>query len=130
MPEQIDEIDNQAEKIIKKIMKKGKIPGVCIVVARKGKEDIIKGFGYAHLKKKIPVTPHTLFELASSSKTFTGLAILQLEKKKLISLADPVSKFFPWFYVNYYGEKYDLTVKQLLHHTSGIPWTARAPRRC
>lgn len=124
MQEQEGVTVNRAEKIIKKIMRKGKIPGVCVVIARKGKEDIIRGFGYAHLKKKIPVTADTLFELASSSKSFTGLALLQLEKKKLIKLTDPVSKFFPWFYVKYYDEKYDLTIKQLLHHTSGIPWTA------
>lgn len=124
MQEQEDVTLNRAEKIIKKVMKKGKIPGVCVVIVRKGKEDIIKGFGYADSKKKIPVTSDTLFELASSSKSFTGLALLQLEKKKLINLKDLVSKYFPWFYVKYYEEKYDLTIKQLLHHTSGIPWTA------
>jgi CubicO group peptidase (beta-lactamase class C family) len=116
--------DMRAEKIVKRIMKKGKIPGASIIVVRKGKEDIIKNFGYADLKKKIPVSHDTLFELASSSKGFTGLALLQLEKKKLINLKDPVSKYFPWFYVKYHEEEYDLTIKQLLYHTSGIPWTA------
>lgn len=115
---------SKAEKVIKKIMRKGKIPGVCIVIVRKGEEDIITSLGYADVKKKIPVTPDTLFELASSSKGFTGLAILQLEKKKLINLNDPVTKYFPYFYVKYNEEKYDLTIKQLLYHTSGINWQA------
>lgn len=107
-------------------MKKGKIPGVCIVIVRPDEEDIIECFGYADLKKKVPVTAATLFELASCSKGFTGLAALQLERKKLIALDDPVSKYFPGFYVKYNDEKYDLTIKQLLYHTSGIPWETLA----
>ncbi|MCK4761361.1 MAG: serine hydrolase [Candidatus Aminicenantes bacterium] len=122
IPEEID--FTKAEKIIKRIMKKGKIPGACIVVSREGEEDIIKGFGYADVKKKIPVTPDTLFELASCSKSFTGLALLQLEEKKLVDLNDPVAKYFPWFYVRYYEKKHDITIRHLLRHTSGIPWEA------
>jgi CubicO group peptidase (beta-lactamase class C family) len=114
----------KAEQVIKKIMKKGKIPGACIVVVRKGKEDEIECFGYADVKKKIPVTPAARFELASCTKSFTGLAVLQLEKKKLINLNDPVSKYFPGFYAWYNDEKFDLTINQLLRHTSGIPWEA------
>ncbi len=102
-------------------MKKGKIPGACIVIIREGKPDIIQGFGTADKKKKSPVTPHTLFELASCSKSYTGLAVLQLVDSGLINLDDAVSKYLPWFYVKYYGENCDITLKQLLHHTSGIP---------
>ncbi len=119
-------ITAEADQIIRKIMKKGRIPGACIVIVRPREAAVIKCFGCADLKKKIAVTPTTLFELASCSKSFTGLAALQLVEKKRIALADPVSKYFPGFYVKYNDEKYDLTIEQLLHHTSGIPWETLA----
>ncbi len=58
-----------------------KIPGLSVIIVDKGVTVYQKGFGYADTKSKTPVTSDTLFELGSTSKAFTGLAILQLEKK-------------------------------------------------
>ncbi len=98
------------------------MPGACIVVVRQGEEDIVTGFGYADLDKKVQVTADTLFELASCSKSFTALAALQMQDQGLISLNDPVSKYLPWFFVKYGDKEYQVTLRQLLLHTSGIPW--------
>ena len=113
------------ERLIRRIMRKGQIPGVCIVVVRPDQEDLILGFGYADKHKKIPVTPDTLFELASCSKAYTALAVLQLAEQKSIGLDDPVCTYLPGFYGRFLeNQRTDITIRHLLHHTSGIPWQA------
>ncbi|MCC2442998.1 cyclic peptide export ABC transporter [Bacillus cereus] len=110
------------EKFIEKKMDEGNIPGMTVVIVKGDKTEYLKSFGYADKDKKIPVTPETSFEIASTSKAFTALALLQLEKEGLLSLDDSVTKFFPWFQAKYKGEEYEITLRQLLHHTSGFPW--------
>jgi CubicO group peptidase (beta-lactamase class C family) len=107
---------------VRKIMDNGEIPGLSIVVIKDNKQSYTAGISYADVEKKIPVTKDTLFELCSCSKSFTALAILQLAEKGSVNLNDPVSKYFPWFYVHFKGDKYEIIINQLLHHTSGIPW--------
>ena len=107
---------------IRRMMWKGKIPGLCLVIVREGKEEIIQCLGYADLATKKPVNPGTLFELASCSKSFTALGILKLVDEGVLGLNHGVSSFFPWFHVFYRGKKYDISIGQLLNHTSGIPW--------
>jgi putative ATP-binding cassette transporter len=110
------------ETKIRQWMEEGDIPGLGLIIIKGDKEIYLKGFGYADLKHKTPVTPETLFELGSCSKAFTALAVLQLAEKGLIRLDEPVSRYLPWFYTRYQGKKHPVTLEQLLHHTSGIPW--------
>lgn len=112
----------KVEKFIEENMDKGKIPGLSITIVRDDKTIYQKGFGYANIKDKTPVTDKTLFELGSTSKAFTGLAILKLEQEGLVRLSDYVDKYIPWFKVNYKGEDTKITLEQLLHHSSGIPF--------
>ncbi|MEI4801860.1 serine hydrolase domain-containing protein [Bacillus sp. NPDC077411] len=97
-----------------------KIPGISLVIVEKGKTVYQKGFGYADVKAKTPVTSNTLFEIGSTTKAFTGLAILQLEKEGLLKQSDDVRKYIPWLELKYNGEPQTITLNQLLHHTSGI----------
>lgn len=97
-----------------------KIPGISLVVVEKGKTVYQKSFGYADVKTKKPVTNETLFEIGSTSKAFTGLAILQLEKEGLLKRSDDVRKYIPWLELKYNGEPQTITLDLLLHHTSGI----------
>ncbi|WDV48017.1 serine hydrolase [Clostridiaceae bacterium M8S5] len=116
--EQKEKID----KFIQENMDKGKIPGLSITIVR-GPETIYqKCYGYSDIEKKKLVTNKTLFELGSTSKAFTALGILQLELDGLINIDDKVSKYIPWFEVNYEGENAEITIEQLLHHSSGIPF--------
>lgn len=110
------------EKLIEENMDKGKIPGLSITIVKDDKIIYQKGFGYANIKEKSPVTGKTLFELGSTSKAFTGLGILKLEQDGLIKLTDDVSEYIPWFKVNYKGEDTKITLEQLQHHSSGIPF--------
>lgn len=117
------------EEKVAALVKDGDIPGLSLIIVKGDEPVYIKGFGYADVEKKIPVTPDTLFELGSTSKAFTALAALKLEQEGLINLDAPVSKYLPYFYTTYKGEKKKITLRQLLHQTSGIPFNtiARIP---
>ena len=96
------------------IDKNGDISG-SILVAEKGKVLYQKSFGYADVQNKIPNTGNTLFQIASVSKLFTAIAVLQLYEQKKLNLTDKYSKYFPDFP---YPE---VTIKHILSNTSGIP---------
>jgi cyclic peptide transporter len=116
--EKLDKI----ESYINDQMKQSKIPGMSVVIVN-GEETIFKkGFGYSDIQSDKRVTSETLFEMGSTSKAFTALAISQLEKEGLISLNDSVGKYIPWLNLTYNGEDINVTIEQVLHHTSGIPF--------
>ncbi|GIO54795.1 hypothetical protein J21TS7_31130 [Paenibacillus cineris] len=109
------------EQYVKNQQSISKIPGISVVIVEKGETVYQKGFGYANVETKTPVTSETLFELGSTTKAFTGLAILQLEKEGLLHRTDDVQKYIPWLELTYHGEPQKITINELLHHTSGIP---------
>jgi cyclic peptide transporter len=117
-PLSIDEI----EKKVAAWMDEGDIPGLSLIIVKGDEPAYIKGFGYADIEENLHVTTDTLFELCSTSKAFTALAALKLEQEGFINLDAPVSKYLPWFYTVYNGEKRKITLRQLLHHSSGIPF--------
>ena len=91
-------------------------PGASVMVIRDGKPIFAKGFGLADLEKKTPCTTNTNFRLASVTKQFTAMAVLILAERKALSLDEPLPAFFPEF--PDYGKQ--ITVSQLLTHTSGL----------
>jgi cyclic peptide transporter len=110
------------EEFIKSNMKESKIPGLSVVIV-KGDETIYqKGFGFSNIEEKKPVTADTLFELGSTSKAFTALAVFEFEERELLNLEDSVTKYLPWFKVYYEGKAIDIKLKHFLHHTSGVPF--------
>ena len=106
---------------VRHLMNKGDIPGLSLVIISGGKP-VIRNYGYANQDKKIPVTSHTLFQLASCSKAFTALAVLQLANEHRLDLDAPVSNYLPWLWASYKDSMVQISLRQLLHHTSGIPW--------
>ncbi|WP_234979623.1 serine hydrolase domain-containing protein [Chitinophaga niabensis] len=86
-----------------------------ILVARKGVVLYEHYQGLENHATKAPVTDSSSFQLASVSKTFTGMAILSLLEKEKLTLDDPLQKYFPDF--PYLG----ITIRMLLNHRSGLP---------
>lgn len=104
------------DDIVQAEMKKGQIPGVAIGVVHQGKVVKVAGYGLADVEQKTPVTPHTLFQIQSITKTFTASAIMLLEIDGKLKIDDPVSKHLdgtPEIWK-------DITIRHLLSHTSGI----------
>lgn len=93
----------------------GKAVGVAVEVSRGGQVVFARGFGRANLGSAAPVTTATAFRIGSVSKQFTAAAIMQLVQADKVSLDDTVSVYFPNF-----PRGDEVTVRQLLTHTSGI----------
>lgn len=91
-------------------------PGVSIAVVRNGQIIFKKGYGMATLEYNIPITPKTIFHVASVSKQFTAFSIYLLEKHGKISFEDDIRKFIPE--LPDYGKT--IKIKHLLAHTSGL----------
>ena len=89
-----------------------------VVIARDGKPVFSKAYGYADREKKIANTIDTPFDLASTNKLFTGLAIGQLVEQGKISYEDPLSKFIPDYPDGESAKR--IKIKHLLSHTSGL----------
>lgn len=116
-PLSIEEIEVE----IQKLMRRGDIPGLSIFMIR-GNEEYTRNYGWQDVDQQVPVTSQTLFEIGSCSKAFTALAFTQFLTEYHVSLEDRVSTYLPWFEVFFEEEKREITLEQLLHHTSGIPW--------
>ncbi|MXW65585.1 MAG: serine hydrolase [Gemmatimonadales bacterium] len=91
-------------------------PGAAVSVIRDGEIIHSRGYGYAQIEHGVPVTPSTVFHVASVSKQFTAMAVTMLAAEGALSLDDRVQAhlgFVPEF-------EHPVTVRQMIHHTSGI----------
>jgi len=98
-----------------------KSPGLSVGIMHKGNLVYAKGIGFADLEKKEKVNLKTVFHIASISKMFTVTAIMQLVEAGKLRLDDKVKEFIPWFNARTaYADSLNITIRQLLSHTSGI----------
>jgi CubicO group peptidase (beta-lactamase class C family) len=96
-------------------------PGLAAAVVKEGKLAWANGFGFADVAQEKPVTVDTLFLLASTSKTITAVAIMQLVESGKISLDDPIDDLpFPVKNRRSAAGNEQVTVRTLLTHTSSI----------
>ncbi|UXE67971.1 MAG: cyclic peptide export ABC transporter [Chryseotalea sp. WA131a] len=112
---------SQVEKEMLRQMDDGKIPGLSAVIIRNG-EIVTRNYGYANLDSREKVTDKTLFEIGSCTKSFTALALERFFEQYAVNPDTPISKLIPWLWFSYNDSVTDVTIRQLLHHTSGIPW--------
>nr|WP_295871860.1 cyclic peptide export ABC transporter [uncultured Chitinophaga sp.] len=112
---------DQAEREVKTLMKAGGIPGLSMVIIDSGRQ-IIKTYGYADIQHGTKVGENTLFQLGSCSKAFTALAAMKLIASGQINPDTAITAYIPWFQARYKEKPVPITVRQLVHHTSGIPW--------
>lgn len=98
------------------------LPGVAAGVVHDQELIWSRGFGFADVGKKAPMTPATKFRMASHSKLFTATAVMQLRDAGKLRLDDPVAKYLPWFRIQP-SEEDDpaITIEELLTHSSGLP---------
>lgn len=91
-------------------------PGAAVAVVQNGKIVFKKGYGSANLEYDVPITPKSIFHIASVSKQFTVFSILLLEKQGKLSLDDDIRKYIPE--VPDFGTT--ITLRHLASHTSGL----------
>jgi CubicO group peptidase (beta-lactamase class C family) len=91
-------------------------PGCAVGVVRGGDLVYSRGYGMGNLDHGIPLTPRSVFYLASVSKQFAAAAVVLAEHQGFLSLDDPIQRHIPEF--PDYGAP--LTVRHLVHHTGGV----------
>jgi D-alanyl-D-alanine carboxypeptidase len=94
------------------------LPGVSVAIVHDGKVILKKSYGVREIDSKEKISSSTNFNIASLTKQFTAMAILQLAEKNKLSLSDKLSHFFPKMNPKLADA---ITVKELLTHTSSIP---------
>ena len=106
-------ISSEAEAHILSELRRAHIPNAAVAIIQDGETSYV-------LKDS---APDTLFQLASVAKPITAFGVLLLDDMGLLSVYDPVNWHLPWFEVRYNGVPVpheDITIYNLIHHTSGI----------
>ncbi len=111
------------EEMFREYWKRQHMPGFAYGVVLDGELVYSGSFGQANLGGKIPATTKSLFRIASMSKSFTALAILQLRDAGKLSLDDPVSKYLPEMkrLTYLWTDAPEITIRHLMTHSAGFP---------
>lgn len=117
--DKVEEID----RVIKTLYENGQFSGA-VLVSVKGKVIYRNAVGYANIEDSILNTCDTKFRIASFTKPFTAMLILQLVEEEKLDLDGKLTEYLPEFTVKG-GEK--ITIHQLLTHTAGITGEWRIP---
>lgn len=97
-----------------------KVPGLSIAVTQGQAPVYVKAFGYANLESKVPSTPETPYYIASSTKSYVGLLSVILQEKGIIDLDAPITNYSPIKGFKNQDLFRNVTIRELLSHTSGI----------
>jgi len=113
---------------MEEMVAKNEIAGAVTVVVTREKVLHLESTGFADLASKRAMTPETLFWIASMTKPITGVAVLMLQDEGEVKVSDPVAKYLPEFanLKTPSGKPADLTISQILTHTSGLGEASRA----
>src|SRR3954466_8588639 len=106
----------KADQYLSTWAKQGRFSGT-VLLAKDGKVLLRKSYGMANYELAVPNTPETVYRIGSITKSFSGLAVLQLEERGLLKVSDPARKYVPEIPAAW-G---DFTIHHLLCHMSGIP---------
>lgn len=119
---QFDLAPERLDAICRATVGRQQLPGLSIAVARDGEIVFSEGYGYRNVADGVTTHADTIYSIASVSKQFTAAAILLLQERGLLSISDPLHKYFPWVPCSP-----DITLTHLLSHTSGIPGYTEVP---
>lgn len=112
-------MNEQIDSYLRQYIAESRTVGLAIAIARAGELIFHAGYGVQDQHSQQPVTPETLFHLASVVKTMTSTAIMQLREAGKLALDDPIVQHLPYFRVD--DPRSDqITIRQCLCHISGI----------
>ena len=113
-----DEMTQRIDEVFGAVYNNPDEPGAAVLILQGNDTIYSRCFGLADVATKAPVTFSTNFCIASVSKQFSAVALLQLVEQGVLSLDDPLSKFFPEFQAPFFQI---ITLHHIMSHTSGIP---------
>jgi beta-lactamase class C len=94
--------------------------GAAVAIVYKDQVALLKCFGNREVGKEAPVDEHTVFRLASVSKPITGVLAGLLAQDELLDFDEKVNEILPWFRLGNSTNTRQLTIRNLLSHTSGL----------
>lgn len=109
------------DTFINNIIDSWNAPGMAVAIVENGEVIFKEGFGYRNVENKLPVTPSTLFAIASVSKAFTTTAIAMLVDDGLLEWNAPVIDYLPEFRMSDPYINQHITIRDLVTHRSGLP---------
>ncbi len=109
-------LDNRIEKIISD----WEVPGCAVGVIKNGKLIFAKGFGFRDVENKLPVTPNTIFPIASNSKLFTSTAIGMIVNEGNLEYDKPINSLVPEMEFKTQNLNSNVTLRDMLCHRTGI----------
>jgi CubicO group peptidase (beta-lactamase class C family) len=107
---------DQIQAAVTKFMASTHVPGLSVSVVENGEYEWSAGFGFADLENNVPASEHTLFRLASISKSLTAVGAMELWERGKLDLDAPVQKFCPAFP----QKPWQITTRQAMGHLAGI----------
>ncbi len=103
-------------------------PGASVAVVDRQGAVWTRGYGLANRERGIAADADTIYRIASISKVFTSIAVMQLRDAGAVSLDAPLSTYLPWFSIQgETGSDVPVTLRGILTHTSGLPREAAFP---
>lgn len=113
----------EVERLFKAYVERQQMPGAVLGIIIDGELVWVKATGVRETKDKSPVTPETVFRIASMTKSFTAMSILKLRDEGKLSLDDPVARYIPAMADLPYPTKDapTITIRHLLTHSGGFP---------
>jgi CubicO group peptidase (beta-lactamase class C family) len=96
------------------------IPGIALVIVKDDQVIYAKGLGYKDFEKQVPVTADTQFGIGSATKAFTALTVLMAQDEGKLSLDDSPKKYLPYFHMYDPETDKNITIRDLLSHSSGL----------
>jgi D-alanyl-D-alanine carboxypeptidase len=98
-----------------------RVPAASVGITYRGKLVYANGFGLADIENETPATPTTAYRIASNSKTFTAVGIMQLVERGKLRLDDKVAAYLPWFKAKAKGrDAAHITIRDVLSHHAGV----------
>jgi len=119
-PLEIDELALKAR--VGEILNRHPAVGMAVGVVRHGRLEFFGGYGVADIASNTPITEDTVFRIASITKTFTAIAVMQLWEQGLVDLDAPANDYLRAYQLVAAKASFrPVTARHLLTHTSGIP---------
>ena len=103
------------DRVAAEALAAGEAAGFAVAVTERGRTRFARGYGFADLEQRTPVRADTVFRVGSITKEFTAAAVMKLVEARKLSLDDRLAEHLPDF-----PRGGEVTIRQLLHHTSGI----------
>jgi CubicO group peptidase (beta-lactamase class C family) len=115
----VQPVFTRLDEFVARHMRETGAPGMTLSLANREGLIRVSTYGFADLKAGSRVVPETMFQIGSVSKSFVGLALMQLRDEGKLDLNKPIVEYLPWLKIN--SKFAPITTHHILSHVAGLP---------